>query len=61
MNDKKIYIEDKGVIMSSIFLEGDEIMHVNNYLKGLSIWFIATQEDVDNYSGNNGNYIIKQN
>jgi hypothetical protein len=38
------------------FKEGDCICHANNYKAGLPLFFMATEDDVDSYSGKNGWY-----
>lgn len=40
----------------TIFKKGDIICHSNNYKNNLFLWSIATEDDVKNYSGKNGEY-----
>lgn len=46
------------VVTTTIFQEGDRICHINNYKEGSMYGFFeATDYDVENYSGQNGDYI----
>lgn len=46
---------------SKTFKVNDIICHENNYLNNLFLWAKATDYDVENYSGKNGYYYIKDN
>lgn len=51
----------KNLEQTTIFKIGDEICHWNNFKQGLLLFFIATDSDVENYSGKNGTYYRKIN
>lgn len=48
----------ENITKSKTFKVGDKICHENNFNHGMKYFFIATEYDVENYSGKNGWYYI---
>lgn len=45
------------IVSTTTFEIGDKLCHINNYNNGWISFLIATQGDVEEYSGKNGIYL----
>lgn len=63
----KAYLElnnlklEKNIKISKTFKEGDLICCANNFIHNSDFYMTANDYDVENYSGKNGYYLIKEN
>ena len=58
---KKIDIKKEKIKISKTFKEGDLICCANNFIHNSDFYMTANDYDVENYSGKNGYYLIKEN